>query len=155
MLRSISPAAAATKRSKLVLPPGPLNAVGKLSGRLTLTDPTSSRMVGPAHRSDTDTDRRYDLSSPLPTCGIILYITEITLNHHPAQVNRLSQALSGIRGHQGCPKDSGQDRWVPLNVRNHEPFWNQTVTAIDGHYELAGSLSTFRIPTTLQDSLIS
>ena len=88
------------------------------------------------------------------------YLTEMTLNRlshtQVAQiVNRMTdgQALPTEVLQQIIAKTDG----VPLFVEEITKSLLESgqLTAVDGHYELTGSLSTFAIPATLQDSLMA
>ena len=95
-----------------------------------------------------------------PTWHHHSYITEITLNHlSHAQVE---QIVTGMTEGTTLPPEVLQQilaktDGVPLFVEEITKAILESgqLTAIDGHYELVGSLSTFRIPTTLQDSLMA
>jgi predicted ATPase len=88
------------------------------------------------------------------------YLTEIT-------VNRLSHAqgaqiVAGITDSKTFPAAVLQQiiaktDGVPLFVEEMTKAILESgqLTAVDGHYELIGSLSTFAIPATLQDSLMA
>jgi predicted ATPase/class 3 adenylate cyclase len=88
------------------------------------------------------------------------YLTEMTLNH--LSHTQVAQIVTGMTEgktfpaevlHQIIDKTDG----VPLFVEEMTKAILEAgqLKAIDGHYELTGSLSTFAIPATLQDSLMS
>jgi class 3 adenylate cyclase len=88
------------------------------------------------------------------------YITEMTLNHlSHAQVE---QIVTGITNGKTFPQEVLQQiitrtDGVPLFVEEITKSLLESgqLAAVDGHYELTGSLSTFAIPSTLQDSLMA
>jgi len=88
------------------------------------------------------------------------YITEMTLNHlSHAQVE---QIVTGMTDGKAFPAELlaqiiEKTDGVPLFVEEITKAILESgqLTAVDGHYELAGSLSTFAIPATLQDSLMA
>jgi class 3 adenylate cyclase/predicted ATPase len=88
------------------------------------------------------------------------YITEMTLNHlSHAQVERI---ITGMTNGKTFPAEmlqqiSAKTDGVPLFVEEMTKAILESgqLKAVDGHYELTGSLSTFAIPTTLQDSLMA
>jgi class 3 adenylate cyclase len=88
------------------------------------------------------------------------YITEMTLNHlSHAQV---AQIVHGITEGTTLPPEVLQQilaktDGVPLFVEEITKAILESgqLQAIDGHYELVGSLSTLAIPATLQDSLMA
>jgi TOMM system kinase/cyclase fusion protein len=88
------------------------------------------------------------------------YITEMTLNHlsHP----QVAQIVTGITDGKILPPEVLQQivaktDGVPLFVEEMTKTILESgqLTAVDGYYELTGSLSTLAIPTTLQDSLMA
>jgi len=88
------------------------------------------------------------------------YLTEITVNRlSHAQVE---QIVAGITDSKTFPAEVLQQilaktDGVPLFVEEMTKaiLVSGQLTAADGHYELIGSLSTFAIPATLQDSLMA
>ena len=88
------------------------------------------------------------------------YLTEITVNRlSHAQVE---QIVAGITDGKTFPAAVLQQilektDGVPLFVEEMTKALLESgqLTAVDGHYELTGALSTFAIPTTLQDSLMA
>jgi predicted ATPase len=88
------------------------------------------------------------------------YITEMTLNHlSHAQVE---QIVAGMTDGKTLPQEVLQQiiaktDGVPLFVEEITKAILESgqLTAVDGHYELLGSLSAFTIPATLQDSLMA
>jgi class 3 adenylate cyclase/tetratricopeptide (TPR) repeat protein len=88
------------------------------------------------------------------------YITEMTLHHlSPTQV---AQIVTGMTAGKPFPAAVLQQiiaktDGVPLFVEELTKaiVASGQLTAVDGHYELIGSLSTFAIPATLQDSLMA
>src|SRR5215467_2392266 len=88
------------------------------------------------------------------------YITEMTLNHlSHAQVE---QIVTGVTHGKTLPKEVLQQiiaktDGVPLFIEEMTKAILESgqLKAVDGHYELIGALSTFTIPTTLQDSLMA
>jgi class 3 adenylate cyclase/predicted ATPase len=88
------------------------------------------------------------------------YITEMTLNHlSHAQVE---QIVTDVTHGKTLPKEVLQQiiaktDGVPLFIEEMTKAILESgqLTAVDGYYELTGSLSTLAIPTTLQDSLMS
>src|SRR2546425_4030995 len=88
------------------------------------------------------------------------YITEMTLNHlSHAQVAQLVNRMTDGKTlphevlHQIIAKTDG----VPLFIEEMTKAILESghLKAVDGHYELIGSFSTFAIPATLQDSLMA
>jgi predicted ATPase len=88
------------------------------------------------------------------------YLTEITVNHlSHAQVAQIVTAMTDGKTlpqevlQQIIAKTDG----VPLFVEEMTKAILESgqLTALDGHYELTGSFSTFAIPATLQDSLMA
>src|SRR5262249_27483654 len=88
------------------------------------------------------------------------YLTEITVNRlSHAQVE---QIVNRITDGKTIPQEVLQQiitktDGVPLFVEELTKSLLESgqLKALDGHYELTGSLSTFVIPTTLQDSLMA
>jgi len=88
------------------------------------------------------------------------YITEMTLNHlSHAQVE---QIVTGVTVGKTLPAEVLQQiiaktDGVPLFVEELTKSLLELghLKAVDGHYELVGSLSTLTIPATLQDSLMA
>jgi class 3 adenylate cyclase/predicted ATPase len=88
------------------------------------------------------------------------YITEMTLNHlSHAQVE---QIVTGMTDGKAFPAEVlaqivEKTDGVPLFVEELTKAILESgqLKAVDGHYELAGSLSTLAIPATLQDSLMA
>ena len=89
------------------------------------------------------------------------YLTEITVNRlSHAQVEQIVTGMTEWQNsyHQRCShRSSSRTDGVPLFV---EELTKAVVESgqlkdVDGHYELTGSLSTFAIPATLQDSLMA
>src|SRR4029453_7137347 len=88
------------------------------------------------------------------------YLTEITVNRlSHAQVEQIVNRMTNGKTFptevlaQIVEKTDG----VPLFVEEITKSLLESgqLKAVDGHYELTGSLSTFAIPTTLQDSLMA
>src|SRR5262249_18714784 len=88
------------------------------------------------------------------------YITEITVNRlSPTQVAQIVNRMTDGKTfpaavlQQIIAKTDG----VPLFVEEMTKAILESgqLKALDGHYELTGSLSTFAIPATLQDSLMA
>jgi class 3 adenylate cyclase/predicted ATPase len=88
------------------------------------------------------------------------YLTEITVNHlSPTQVEQIVHRITDGKTfpaavlQQIIAKTDG----VPLFVEEFTKSLLESghLRAVDGHYELTGSLSTFAIPATLQDSLMA
>jgi predicted ATPase len=88
------------------------------------------------------------------------YITEMTLNHlSPTQVEQIVNRMTDGTTfpaevlQQIIAKTDG----VPLFVEELTKAIVESgqLKAVEGHYELIGSLSTFAIPATLQDSLMA
>jgi class 3 adenylate cyclase/predicted ATPase len=88
------------------------------------------------------------------------YLTEITVNR--LSHTQVEQIVAGMTDgktlpqevlHQILEKTDG----VPLFVEELTKAILESgqLTAVDGHYEFTGSLSTFTIPATLQDSLMA
>jgi TOMM system kinase/cyclase fusion protein len=88
------------------------------------------------------------------------YLTEITVHHlSHAQVE---QIVVGVTDGKSLPAEVLQQilektDGVPLFVEEMTKAILESgqLTAIDGHYELVGSLSTFTLPASLQDSLMA
>jgi class 3 adenylate cyclase/predicted ATPase len=88
------------------------------------------------------------------------YLTEITVNRlSHAQVE---QIVAGMTDGKAFPTEVLQQiiartDGVPLFIEEMTKAILESgqLTAVDGHYEFAGSLSTFAIPATLQDSLMA
>jgi predicted ATPase len=88
------------------------------------------------------------------------YLTEITVNHlSHAQV---AQIVTGMTGGKTFPHEVlaqlvAKTDGVPLFVEEMTKALLESgqLTAVNEHYELTGSLSTFAIPATLQDSLMA
>ena len=88
------------------------------------------------------------------------YLTEITVNRlSPTQV---TQIVNRMTDGKTCPAEVLQQiiaktDGVPLFVEEITKAILESgqLRAVDGHYELVGSLSTFTIPATLQDSLMA
>ena len=88
------------------------------------------------------------------------YITEMTLNHlSHAQV---AQIVTGMTDGKAFPAEVlaqivEKTDGVPLFVEELTKVILESghLKAVDGHYELAGSLRTLTIPATLQDSLMA
>jgi class 3 adenylate cyclase/predicted ATPase len=88
------------------------------------------------------------------------YLTEMTLNHlSHAQV---AQIVTGMTEGKTLPHEVlaqiiAKTDGVPLFVEEMTKAILESghLTAVDGHYELTGSFSTFAIPATLQDSLMA
>src|SRR5262249_38184604 len=88
------------------------------------------------------------------------YITEMTLNH--LSHTQVAQIVTGMTDGKTFPAAVLQQiinktDVVPLFVEEMTKAILESgqLTALDGHYELTGSFSTFAIPTTLQDSLMA
>src|SRR5262249_7625593 len=88
------------------------------------------------------------------------YLTEITVNRlHHAQVEQIITRMTDGKTfpqevlQQIITKTDG----VPLFVEEMTKAILESgqLTAVNGHYELVGSVSTFTIPATLQDSLMA
>jgi class 3 adenylate cyclase/predicted ATPase len=88
------------------------------------------------------------------------YLSEITVNRlSHAQVE---QIVTGVTNGRTLPQEVIQQiiektDGVPLFVEEMTKAILESgqLTAVDGHYELVGSLSTLTIPATLQDSLMA
>jgi predicted ATPase len=88
------------------------------------------------------------------------YLTEMTLNHlAPAQV---AQIVTSMTDGKALPPEVlaqiiAKTDGVPLFVEELTKALLESgqLQALDGHYALVVSLSTFAIPTTLQDSLMA
>src|SRR5262249_4686289 len=88
------------------------------------------------------------------------YLSEITVSHlSHAQVE---QIVTGVTHGKTLPKEVLQQiiaktDGVPLFIEEMTKAILESgqLTAVDGYYELTGSLSTLAIPTTLQDSLMA
>jgi class 3 adenylate cyclase/predicted ATPase len=88
------------------------------------------------------------------------YITELTLNH--LSHTQVAQIVTGMTNGKTFPEAVLQQiidktDGVPLFVEELTKAIVESgqLKAVDGHYELIGSFSTFAIPTTLQDSLMA
>src|SRR5439155_11346957 len=88
------------------------------------------------------------------------YITEMTLNH--LSHTQVEQIVTGMTNGKTFPAAVLQQiiektDGVPLFVEEITKSLLESgqLKAVDGHYELTGSLSTFAIPATLQDSLMA
>ena len=88
------------------------------------------------------------------------YITEMTLNH--LAHTQVEQIVIGMTNGKAFPTEVLQQiivktDGVPLFVEEITKAILESgqLTAVDGHYELTGSFSTFAIPATLQDSLMA
>jgi len=88
------------------------------------------------------------------------YITEMTLNHlsHP----QVEQIVAGVTNGKALPQEVLQQiiaktDGVPLFIEEMTKaiLESGALKEVDAHYELTGSLSTFAIPATLQDSLMA
>jgi class 3 adenylate cyclase/predicted ATPase len=95
-----------------------------------------------------------------PTWHHRSYITEMTVNH--LSHTQVEQIVTGITDGKTIPKEVLQQiiaktDGVPLFVEELTKAILESgqLKAIDGHYELIGSLSTLAIPATLQDSLMA
>jgi predicted ATPase len=88
------------------------------------------------------------------------YITEMTLNHlSPAQV---VQIVAGMTAGKTLPQEVlaqiiAKTDGVPLFVEELTKAIVESghLPDVHGHYELTGSVATFAIPATLQDSLMA
>jgi predicted ATPase len=88
------------------------------------------------------------------------YITEMTLNHlSHAQVEQIVHGMTDGKTFPAAMLQQIMDKadGVPLFVEEMAKVILESgqLKALDGHYELPGSLSTFAIPATLQDSLMA
>jgi len=88
------------------------------------------------------------------------YITEMTLNH--LSHTQIEQIVTGVTDGKTLPPEVlaqvvAKTDGVPLFVEEMTKAILESgqLTASDGHYKLTGSLSTFAIPATLQDSLMA
>jgi class 3 adenylate cyclase/predicted ATPase len=88
------------------------------------------------------------------------YLTEMTLNH--LSHTQVEQIVTGVTDGKTLPQEVlaqivAKTDGVPLFVEECTKSLLESgqLKAIDKHYELTGSLSTFAIPTTLQDSLMA
>jgi predicted ATPase len=88
------------------------------------------------------------------------YITEMTLNH--LSHTQVEQIVTGMTDGKTFPAAVLQQiiaktDGVPLFIEEMTKAILESgqLKAVDGHYELTGSLSTFTIPATLQDSLMA
>src|SRR5215475_6252064 len=88
------------------------------------------------------------------------YITEMTLNH--LSHTQVEQIVTGVTDGKTFPATVLQQiiektDGVPLFVEEITKSLLESgqLKALDGHYELVGSFSTFAIPATLQDSLMA
>jgi class 3 adenylate cyclase len=88
------------------------------------------------------------------------YLTEITVNRlSQPQVERMTTDLAGGKPLPGqvLAQITAKTDGVPLFVEELTKvvLESDMLQDVDGHYELTGSLSTFVIPATLQDSLMA
>jgi class 3 adenylate cyclase/predicted ATPase len=88
------------------------------------------------------------------------YITEMTLNRlSPTQVAQIVTGMTDGKTfpHEVLTQVIEKTDGVPLFVEEMTKaiLESDQLKAVDGHYELAGSLSTLAIPATLQDSLMA
>ncbi len=88
------------------------------------------------------------------------YITEMTLNH--LSHTQVEQIVTCVTDGKTLPKEVltqivEKTDGVPLFVEELTKAIVESgqLTAVDGHYELTGALSTLAIPATLQDSLMA
>ena len=88
------------------------------------------------------------------------YLTEMTLNH--LSHTQVEQIVTCVTDGKTLPQEVLQQiiaktDGVPLFVEEMTKAILESgqLTALDGHYEFVGSLSTFAIPTSLQDSLMA
>jgi TOMM system kinase/cyclase fusion protein len=88
------------------------------------------------------------------------YLTEMTLNH--LSHTQVAQIVTGMTDGKTFPAEVLQQiiektDGIPLFVEEITKTILESgqLTAANGHYELAGSLSTLTIPATLQDSLMA
>jgi predicted ATPase len=88
------------------------------------------------------------------------YITEMTLNH--LSHTQVEQIVTGVSDGKPLPQEVLQQiiaktDGVPLFVEELTKTILESghLTEVAGHYELTGSVSTFAIPATLQDSLMA
>src|SRR5207245_4779860 len=88
------------------------------------------------------------------------YLTEITVNR--LSHTQVEQLVAGMTDGKTFPAEVLQQiiaktDGVPLFVEEITKAILESgqLKALDGHYELVGSLSTFTIPSTLQDSLMA
>jgi class 3 adenylate cyclase/predicted ATPase/energy-coupling factor transporter ATP-binding protein EcfA2 len=88
------------------------------------------------------------------------YITEMTLNH--LAHTQVEQIVTGVTNGKALPQEVRaqiveKTDGVPLFVEEMTKAILESghLKAVDGHYELTGSFSTFAIPATLQDSLMA
>jgi TOMM system kinase/cyclase fusion protein len=88
------------------------------------------------------------------------YLTEMTLNR--LSRNQIEQMTTQVAGGKTLPPAVMQQLiertdGVPLFIEELTKALVESghLRDVDGHYELAGSLSTFAIPATLQDSLMA
>jgi predicted ATPase/class 3 adenylate cyclase len=88
------------------------------------------------------------------------YITEMTLHH--LSHTQVAQIVTGMTDGKTFPHEVlaqivEKTDGVPLFVEEMTKaiLESEQLTTVDGHYELAGALSTLAIPTTLQDSLLA
>jgi class 3 adenylate cyclase/predicted ATPase len=95
-----------------------------------------------------------------PTWHHRSYITEMTLNH--LSHTQVEQIVTCVTDGKTLPQEVIQQivaktDGIPLFVEEMTKAILESgqLTAIDGHYELIGSLSTLAIPATLQDSLMA
>jgi class 3 adenylate cyclase/predicted ATPase len=88
------------------------------------------------------------------------YLTEITVNRlSPTQVEQIVNRMTDRKTFPPEVRQQIIERTdgVPLFIEEMTKAILESghLTEADGHYELTGSLSTFAIPTTLQDSLMA
>ncbi len=88
------------------------------------------------------------------------YLTEITVNRlTPTQVEQIVTRMTDGKTFPAAVLQQVMTKMdgVPLFVEEITKAILESgqLKALDGHYELVGSLSTFAIPATLQDSLMS
>jgi predicted ATPase len=88
------------------------------------------------------------------------YITELTLNH--LSHVQVAQLVTGMTDGKTFPAEVFQQiiaktDGVPLFVEEITKAILESgqLISVDGHYALTGSFSTFKIPATLQDSLMA
>jgi predicted ATPase len=88
------------------------------------------------------------------------YVSEITV--HRLSHDQVEQIVTGMTDGKTLPQEVLQQiitktDGIPLFVEEMTKALLESgqLTAVDGHYELAGSLSTLAIPATLQDSLMA
>jgi predicted ATPase len=88
------------------------------------------------------------------------YLSEVTVHHlSQPQIERMTTQVAGgkLLPPQVLAQIVEKTDGVPLFVEEMTKAILESgqLTAVDGHYELSGSLSTFAIPATLQDSLMA